>query len=106
MPMAVRWSAMWPMFLSLVRPDKISSPITISAALTIARLAPVDSWSMGSVRRRFFTLQAKHKIGVGCGFCHVPRALEKTHQILLPDGAVVLDDQKSRQQGAWRLAKV
>src|SRR5215213_9761636 len=34
MPMAVRYSAMKPMFLSLVRPDRISSPMTSRAAVT------------------------------------------------------------------------
>src|SRR5688572_14929161 len=35
MPMAVRYSAMKPIFLSLVRPDRISSPMTSRAAVTI-----------------------------------------------------------------------
>src|SRR6516165_9555165 len=34
-PSAVRYSAIYPMFLSLVRPDRISSPITSTAAVTI-----------------------------------------------------------------------
>src|SRR5271154_5496632 len=36
MPMAVRYSATKPMFLSLVRPERISSPMTKSPAVTIA----------------------------------------------------------------------
>src|SRR5689334_7403428 len=96
MPMAVRWSAMWPIFLSLVRPDKISSPITISAALTIVRLA-AESWSMESFRRRFGSLEAENEIGVGCGLRHVPRTRKETQQIRLPDGAIVLNDQETRQ---------
>src|SRR5712671_6447895 len=36
MPMLVRYSAIWPMFLSLVRPDRISSPITSRAAVMIS----------------------------------------------------------------------
>jgi hypothetical protein len=34
MPSAARYSAMYPMFLSLVRPDRISSPITSRPAVT------------------------------------------------------------------------
>src|SRR5271165_2068086 len=36
MPMAVRYAATKPMFLSLVRPERISSPMTRSPAVTIA----------------------------------------------------------------------
>src|ERR1700733_14385690 len=35
MPTPVRYSAIKPIFLSLVRPDRISSPITSTAAVTI-----------------------------------------------------------------------
>jgi hypothetical protein len=36
MPTAVHMSAIAPMFLSLVRPDRISSPMTSTAAVTIS----------------------------------------------------------------------
>jgi hypothetical protein len=36
MPILVKYSAMKPMFLSLVRPDRISSPITKIPAVTIS----------------------------------------------------------------------
>ncbi len=36
MPILVRYSAMKPIFLSLVRPDRISSPITRIPAVTIS----------------------------------------------------------------------
>src|SRR5690606_18301123 len=39
MPMAVITSARWPMFLSLVRPERISSPITIIAAVMMSAMA-------------------------------------------------------------------
>src|SRR5689334_4282006 len=42
MPTAVHMSAMVPMFLSLVRPDRISSPMTSTAAVTISEDAVIE----------------------------------------------------------------
>src|SRR5579859_2134916 len=51
MPMLVRYSAMKPMFLSLVRPDRISSPITRIPAVTISLII---SPSRGLSDRNYF----------------------------------------------------
>src|SRR5262249_11159207 len=50
MPAAVRYSAIYPMFWSLVRPDKILPPITRSAAVRISLEA--DELAVGTINLR------------------------------------------------------
>src|SRR5580704_4739925 len=45
MPTLVRYSAIWPMFLSLVRPDRISSPMTRRPAVMMAAV-PISVMSL------------------------------------------------------------
>src|SRR5215813_5151140 len=106
MPMAVRWSAMWPIFLSLVRPDRISSPITMSAALTMLSPAPADSWFMAKFRRRCFTIEPEHKVGVGGRERYVAQLPKQAQQVLFPYRTVIFNDKEARPQGVWCPRKI
>src|SRR5580700_3633465 len=44
MPIMVRYSAIWPMFLSFVRPERISSPITRRPAVMMSWFMPVPNY--------------------------------------------------------------